>query len=328
MSDPVRDETPFASLTPEVILDAVERFDVRCDGRFLALNSYENRVFRVGVEDAAALVAKFYRPGRWSDDQIREEHSFADEMAALEIPVAAPIKSANGDSVVAHKGFRVALFPMLAGEWPDLDRPGRLRWLGRFLGRIHALGRVRGFEHRPSLDVSELGYGASRFLIEHAFIPQELTQEYAELSDELLAMIESRLEAVPTFQLRLHGDCHPGNVLWSEMGPAFVDLDDSRMGPAVQDLWMLLSGEPDEQRAQLEELLAGYQLFTEFDRREIALIEALRTLRQIYYAGWIGRRWHDPAFPRAFPWFESPSYWRGHVEDLRAQRVALGAEGQ
>lgn len=323
MTDSLERETPFASLSPETILDAAERFGIRCDGRFLALNSYENRVFRIGVEDAAPVVAKFYRPGRWSDDQIREEHAYAEEMAALEIPVAAPFKANGDDTVVVHEGFRVALFPMLAGEWPDLDRPGRLRWLGRFLGRIHALGRVRSFTHRPSLDVAELGYSASRFLTEHAFVPPDLAHEYTHLSGELLAMVEARLAAVPTFQLRLHGDCHPGNVLWSEHGPAFVDLDDARMGPAVQDLWMLLSGEHDEQQAQLEELLQGYQLFNEFDRREIALIEALRTLRLIYYAGWIGRRWHDPAFPRAFPWFESPSYWRGHIDDLRAQHVAL-----
>ena len=316
-------EVPFRALTPETMLDAVERFGGRCDGRFLALNSYENRVFRIGLEDTEPVVAKFYRPGRWRDEQILEEHAFAHELAAFEIPVAAPLRDAAGATLIEHAGFKVALFPMLAGEWPDLDRCGRLRWLGRFLGRIHGVGRTRPFQYRAALDVERFGETPARFLIESEFVAEDVRLAYAQTTRHLLAQVSQRFELVPAFQLRVHGDCHPGNVLWSDAGPAFVDLDDACNGPAVQDLWMLLSGDSHEQRAQLEELLAGYEVFTDFDRREIDLIEALRALRLIHYAGWIARRWHDPAFPQAFPWFGTRSYWSGHVDDLRQQLEVL-----
>ncbi len=321
MTEP--DPTPFAGLGPDQILGAAERFGLEPDGRFIALNSYENRVYQIGVEDARPVVGKFYRPGRWSDDAIREEHAFAAELAAQEIPVAVPIEGPDGDTLVHHAGYRVALFPRLAGDWPDLDRPGRLAWVGRFLGRIHAVGRVRGFEHRPRIDVDGMGRDAAAYLLGHGFLPAELESAYREVSGALLDAVAARLDAVAHFQIRLHGDCHPGNVLWSDDGPAFVDLDDCRSGPAVQDLWMLLSGEPWEQRAQLESLIEGYGVFADFDWREAELIEPLRSLRMVYYAGWLARRWDDPAFPQAFPWFGSYPYWRDHVEDLRRQCEAL-----
>ena len=314
---------PFASLDPDVILSAAEVFGLEPDGRFIALNSYENRVYQIGVEGGTPVVAKFYRPERWDDAAILEEHEFALELQSHEIPVAAPVEGPGGGTLVHHRGFRVAVFPRLAGDWPDLDRPGRLAWLGRFLGRIHAVGRVRAFRHRPVVDVQEMGRDAARFLLQHDFLPLELETGYRDVSAALLDAVERRLGSVSTFTLRLHGDCHPGNVLWSHTGPAFVDLDDCRSGPAVQDLWMLVSGEPWEQRAQLESLIEGYSLFTDFDWRELELVEALRSLRMVYYAAWLARRWHDPAFPQAFPWFGSHGYWRDHVEDLRRQMELL-----
>ena len=319
---PVNDQpepAPFAALDPDTILGAVEAFDLEPDGRFIALNSYENRVYQIGIEEARPVVAKFYRPGRWSDEAILEEHAFARELGEHEIPVAVPLAGPGGETLVHHRSFRVALFPRLAGDWPDLDRPGRLAWLGRFLGRIHAVGRVRPFAHRPDVNVEEMGRGAAAFLLERGFLPLEEERPYREVSATLLDAVEARLASVATFSLRLHGDCHPGNVLWSDEGPAFVDLDDCRTGPAIQDLWMLVSGEPWEQRAQLESLVEGYRVFTDFDWRELELMEALRSLRMVYYAAWLARRWHDPAFPQAFPWFGTHGYWRDHVADLRRQ---------
>jgi Ser/Thr protein kinase RdoA (MazF antagonist) len=315
--------TPFAALGPEAILSAAERFGLEPDGRFIALNSYENRVYQIGIEGGPPVVAKFYRPGRWGDAAIREEHAFAAELAAQEIPVAVPVTGPSGETLVHHEGYRVAVFPRLSGDWPDLDRPGRLPWLGRFLGRIHAVGRTRAFEHRPGIDVDGMGRDAAGFLLHHGFLPLELETAYRGVTDELLGAVQARMEAAPHFCIRLHGDCHPGNVLWSSEGPAFVDLDDCRRGPAVQDLWMLLSGEPWEQRAQLESLVEGYAVFADFDWREVELIEALRSLRMVYYAGWIARRWDDPAFPQGFPWFGTHQYWRDHVDDLRRQCDAL-----
>jgi len=321
------DQTPFAGLGPDQILSAAEAFGLEPDGRFIALNSYENRVYQIGVEDGRPVVAKFYRPRRWSDEAIQEEHDFTAELAAQEIPVAAPITSPGGETLVHHQGFRVALFPRLAGDWPDLDRPGRLAWVGRFLGRIHAVGRVRPFVHRPSVDVDEMGRGAAAFLLDSGLLPMELENRYRQVSGELLDSVQARLASVPYFTLRLHGDCHPGNVLWSQGGPSFVDLDDCRSGPAIQDFWMLVSGEPWEQRAQLESLLEGYGVFMDFDWRELELMEPLRSLRMVYYAGWLARRWNDPAFPQAFPWFGSYQYWRDHVEDLSRQLEALCGSG-
>ena len=317
------DQTPFAGLGPDQILSAAEVFGIETDGRFIALNSYENRVYQIGVESSQPVVAKFYRPGRWSDEAICEEHEFTAELAAHEIPVAVPMTSPGGATLVHHEGFRVALFPRLAGDWPDLDRPGRLAWVGRFLGRIHAVGRVRPFRHRPGIDVQEMGFGAAAFLLDNDFLPLEIQSTYRQVTTELLAAVQARMESVAHFSLRLHGDCHPGNVLWSDEGPAFVDLDDCRSGPAVQDFWMLVSGESWEQRAQLESLLEGYCVFMDFDWRELELIEALRSLRMVYYAGWLARRWNDPAFPQAFTWFNTHQYWRDHMDDLSRQLAML-----
>lgn len=314
---------PFDGLGPEQVLDAVEAAGFRCDGRFLALNSYENRVYQVGLEDAEPLVAKFYRPGRWSDEAILEEHAFSIQLAAAEIPVVAPLE-VNGRTLLKHAGFRFALFPRRGGHWPELATTEDREWVGRFLGRIHALGATATFRHRPTLDVESFGVEPAQYLTENGWIPDHMVGTYRDLVDALLERIRAAYQRAGRIRhIRLHGDCHPGNILWTDTGPHFVDLDDCRNGPAVQDLWMLLSGDRAEQSLQLSDILAGYEEFHDFDRRELHLIEALRTLRMIHYAAWLARRWDDPAFPQAFPWFGTERYWEEHIVSLREQAALL-----
>lgn len=317
-------EHPYSRLTPDLILTALEAADFRCDGRLLALNSYENRVYQVGIEDQPPVVVKFYRPGRWSRAAILEEHAFSQELVEQEIPVIAPLQDSNGETLHLHDGFLFAVYPRCGGRWPDLDTREQRQQMGRFLGRLHAVGSVAQFEHRGKLDINLLGHSARSFLLEQQLIPNYLIDAYSTLSAELLERIQDRFDtAGPLRQIRLHGDCHPGNVLWTDTGPHFVDLDDSRNGPAIQDIWMLLSGETEEMRTQLEDLLEGYQTFFDFNYSGVLLIEPLRTLRIMNYAAWIARRWDDPAFPRAFPWFDSPRYWEEHILSLREQAAAL-----
>jgi Ser/Thr protein kinase RdoA (MazF antagonist) len=321
---PVTDPHPYAALSPDTVLDAVEQAGHRPDGHLLALNSYENRVYQVGVEDAAPLVVKFYRPARWSDEAIQEEHDFAAALAEAEIPVVAPLRGPEGESLLRHVGFRFALFPRRGGRTPDLDDPDHLEWLGRYLGRIHELGAARAFAHRPLLDVDGYAGTAARLLLDGGWLPPELSHRYRAVTDALLARSHAVFDALSAVRwIRLHGDCHPGNILWTDAGPHFVDLDDCRMGPAIQDLWMLLSGEREERALQLAYLREGYETFHALDPREVALIEPLRALRMIHYAGWLARRWDDPAFPLAFPWFGTPQYWQDHVASLEVQLGAL-----
>lgn len=313
---------PFAGLTPDCLLNALEGLGLPVNGQLLALNSYENRVYQVGQDDAPPLVAKFYRPERWSDAQILEEHAFVAELAGHEIPVVGALSIA-GRTLHQHAGFRFALFPRRGGRAPELDRPDTLQWLGRFLGRIHAVGAVTPFALRPTLDAASFGAEPLAFLADCPFIPDELRAVYLGVARQALDGVARGYDRAGAITpRRLHGDCHAGNVLWTEAGPHFVDFDDCRMGPAVQDLWMLLSGERSEQSAQLADLLAGYEDFCEFDTRELYLVEALRTLRLIHYSAWLARRWHDPAFPAAFPWFDSPRYWQDQILALREQ-IAL-----
>lgn len=314
---------PFGTLGPDQVLDAVEAAGFRCDGRFLALNSYENRVYQVGIEDAAPVVVKFYRPGRWSDDAILEEHTFSRQLADAEIPVVAPL-AIEGQTLLHGGGFRFAVFPRRGGRWPELGDPDTREWLGRFLGRIHAVAAISRFRHRPALDRETYGVEPSRYLLEAGLIPAHLVEAYRTLIEDLLTRIDACYARAGAFtQIRLHGDCHPGNILWTDTGPHFVDLDDCRTGPAVQDLWMLLSGDRQEQSLQLSDIVAGYEEFHDFDRRELHLIEALRTLRMINYAAWLARRWSDPAFPLAFPWFGTERYWDEHVLALREQAALM-----
>ena len=316
---------PYDRLTPEVVLDAVESFGVECDGRFLALNSYENRVYQVGVEDGAPLIAKFYRPARWSDAAILEEHAFAAELAEREIPVVAPLTGANGETLFRHEGFRFALYPRRGGRAPELDDPENQRVLGRFIARIHALAATRRFQHRPALSV-ESATSELEFLLESGRIPAELVHNYRAAAEQVLQQAAAAFESVYDLQrLRLHGDCHPGNILWTEQGPHFVDLDDAVTGPAAQDLWMLLSGDRHDMQRQLIPLLEGYAEFHDFDPQELRLIEPLRGLRLIRYAAWLARRWDDPAFPLHFPWFALPRYWEEQMLTLREQCERLDA---
>jgi Ser/Thr protein kinase RdoA (MazF antagonist) len=311
---------PYAALTPEVVLDAISALGLSPDGRLLALSSYENRVYQVWLEDAAPVVAKFYRPGRWSEAQIDEEHAFARELAEREIPVVAPLFSSS------FHGFRVAVYPRRGGRSPELGDPKTLEWIGRFLGRIHAVGATKRFVHREALTPQNFGHDARAYLLAGSFIPAELLEPWKAVTEQALELVSHCYSrAGDAKNIRLHGDCHPGNILWTDEGPHFVDLDDARMGPALQDLWMLLSGDRAAMSRQLHEVLKGYQQFMAFDRRSLNLLEALRTLRLIHYSAWIARRWDDPAFPAAFPWFDTQRYWQDRILELREQ-IALMQE--
>jgi len=319
---------PYAGLTPDTVLDALESVGLRGDGRMLGLNSYENRVYQIylekdeGASGPESVVAKFYRPQRWSDAQIIEEHEFVRELAAGELPVVAatPI---GGKTLNEFAGFRFAVYPRRGGRAPELEDRETLQWMGRFIGRIHAVGALASFVERPDLDIEGFGDEPRDWLLEHRFIPGDLEEAWTSAVDLALAGVENSYErAGDIAYLRLHGDCHAGNVLWTADGPHFVDFDDARMGPAVQDLWMLLSGDRSSQTRQLADVLAGYEDFHAFDPRELHLIEALRTLRLIHYSAWLARRWHDPAFPAAFPWFNTHRYWQDRILELKEQ-IAL-----
>jgi Ser/Thr protein kinase RdoA (MazF antagonist) len=318
------DAHPYSRLTPDAVLDAVAAGGFSPDGRLLTLNSYENRVYQVWLDDAQeghdVLVAKFYRPERWSDAQIDEEHAFARELVEREIPVVAPLKS------LTFNGFRIALYPRRGGRTPELDDPRTLEWIGRFIGRIHAVGAIQPFNLREALTPESFGDQPRAFLLGSDFVPAELRDAWTAVTEQALNAVRGcYARAGEVRSLRLHGDCHPGNILWTHQGPHFVDLDDARMGPAMQDLWMLLSGDRAAMTRQLGDVLRGYEDFAELDRRELHLLEALRTLRLIHYSAWIARRWDDPAFPAAFPWFDTPRYWQDRILELREQ-IALMQE--
>lgn len=314
---------PFQQLTPDFVMDAVESQGFRCDCRNLTLNSYENRVYQVGIEDSAPLIAKFYRPNRWTEQQIIEEHELSLELAGHELPVVAPWRNPAGQSLFQHHGFHFALYPRQGGHAPEFDNLDNLLILGRMLGRMHRIGAVQRFAERPTLDSQSFGH-ASVALISEKFIPSEYCESYRILTSQLLEKIEQALtDAGQVRFIRTHGDCHSGNILWRDNAPHFVDFDDSRMAPAVQDLWMMLSGDRPRKLVQLDALLEGYNEFNSFDPAELRLIEPLRTLRMLHYSAWLASRWDDPAFPIAFPWFNSMHYWGEHILELREQLAAL-----
>ena len=325
---------PYAALMPDRVLDALEHQGYRCDGRLLALNSYENRVYLVGLDDGTQCVAKFYRPARWSDQQILEEHRFVDELAAREIPVVPAIVDASGESLHAHGGFRFAVFERRGGRAPELESRSIRQWLGRFIGRIHAVGGTASFAHRPAVDIESFGFEPRRWITERHIVPPSLAGVWTSVVDQALAAAAAcEARAGASQSIRLHGDCHAGNILWTEGdtarggtrpgGPHFVDFDDSRSGPALQDLWMLLSGSREAMTLQLADLLEGYEQFRSFDARELHRLEALRTLRMIHYSAWLARRWDDPAFPAAFPFFGTERYWQDQILALREQVAAM-----
>jgi Ser/Thr protein kinase RdoA (MazF antagonist) len=333
-------DIPYRGLTPDVVLDALDSVSLRGDGRLIQLNSYENRVFQVFLEDGTVVVAKFYRPGRWSDAQILEEHAFSLELAAQEIPVVAPLVltvspdfaskvslSTNDDGVGTLATFqtvdgelRFAVTPRCSGHAPELDNDDTLRRIGRFLGRLHAVGKQRPFLKRRTLSVNAVGAAARDWLVAHGSVPMEVASSWLSTVNQALDAAQRLFdEAAPTASIRLHGDCHPGNMLWSPAGPHFVDLDDAVQGPAIQDLWMLLSGDAAAMSRQMSVVLSGYTDFMDFDVAELRLIEALRSLRMIHHSAWLAQRWNDPAFPIAFPWFGGVAYWQQQVTQLREQ---------
>jgi Ser/Thr protein kinase RdoA (MazF antagonist) len=336
--------TPYEGLTPDAVLDALAEVGCFGDGRLIQLNSYENRVFQVFLEDRSVVVAKFYRPDRWSDAQILEEHAFAQELAAQDIPVIAPLTlalsvQATHTTTVSSAPHtlatvrnvagqhRFSLSPRRSGRSPELEDPAVLEWIGRFIGRMHAVGRKQPFKHRRTLSVAEFGLASRDYLLATKVVSPQWQERWATLVNQVLQLTQERFDELQSSgnatTIRLHGDCHVGNVLWTENGPHFVDLDDAVMGPAVQDLWMLLSGEKNAARQQLRALLAGYEQFMDFDDRELSLIEPLRSLRIIHYSAWLARRWSDPAFPAAFPWFGTDAYWSEQITQLQDQLDAM-----
>ncbi len=324
---------PYELLGPDQVLDAVESLGLETTARVFGLNSYENRVYQIGLASGDYIVAKFYRPERWSNEQILEEHSFAQELADLDIPVVPPMWISPGDGrpeqtlhnfACGEQNFRFALFPRLAGRAPELDNPDNLLVMGRFLGRVHLAGAQRQFEHRVTLSTERFAIASREFLLANDFIPPSLVPAYESLSRDLIdRLLPVFVQAKNCRILRLHGDCHPGNILWRDDRPHFVDFDDAMSGPAIQDLWMMLAGDRDQQQGQLLEIVEGYEEFFEFDARELALIEPLRTLRIMHYSAWLARRWQDPAFPHSFPWFNTERYWAEHILELREQMSAL-----
>ncbi|MDD2898099.1 MAG: serine/threonine protein kinase [Desulfuromonadaceae bacterium] len=314
---------PFQRLTPSLVMDAVESQGFICDSRTFALNSYENRVYQVGIDESLPVIAKFYRPERWSEEQIREEHAFCFELVEQELPIVAPLLNSEGESLLQYDGFYFALYHRQGGHAPEFDNLANLKILGRLLGRIHAIGAVQPFYHRPTLDRESFGTNSVR-LIEERFIPDEYRASYVAVTGQLLDAIDTIFAEVgPVSIIRTHGDCHAGNILWRDNAPHFVDFDDARMAPAVQDLWMMFSGERPRQLAQLDSLLEGYREFNDFDPRELRLIEPLRTLRMLHYSAWLARRWSDPLFPHTFFWFNTTRYWGEHILELREQLGAL-----
>jgi Ser/Thr protein kinase RdoA (MazF antagonist) len=325
---------PYQALTPDVVQDALASVGLVGDGRQIALNSYENRVYQVYLENGTVVVAKFYRPERWTDAQILEEHAFSAELMAAEIPLVGPLVLA-GNTLHHFGGFAFSVNPRRGGRMPEFDDPDVLEWVGRFLARLHRVGASQAFVERPALDLQSFGIDSRNWLLQHDQVPLDVQSAWTKTAKDALDLIASHAYLTSTGGLiRLHGDCHPGNILWTPLeapasiqpGPHFVDLDDTRMGPAVQDLWMLLSGERAQQQRQLGFLIDGYEQFRAFDRRELALIEPLRTLRLLHYSAWLARRWRDPTFPINFPWFGSSDYWQGQVQMLQDQIEAMQAD--
>ena len=311
---------PFDALTPDLILQAITEQGFNVDGRVNALNSYENRVYQIGIDGTAPLIAKFYRPDRWSHAQIQEEHDFCFAAVEHDLPVVTPLKNDQNISVYSHESFTFSLFPRTGGYAPELDHQDNLSIMGRTLARLHQVGAQQAYQHRPTLDVNGFGHACVDF-VGNQFIPIEHQSSYRSVTAELLTIIAEQLHGAK--HIRVHGDLHVGNILMRDEIPNLVDFDDSRMAPAIQDIWMLLSGEPHEQSVQLQKIISAYNEFNDFPFQELTMIESLRTLRMIHHTAWLAKRWHDPAFPPAFPWFDTHHFWTQHITDLQHQLLAL-----
>ena len=317
-----------------MVLDALSGLGLAVDGRLSALSSYENRVYLAHLDDDSSVVAKFYRPARWSEAQIREEHAFTSELVAEDIPVVGPLllnDMSLHEARVVHDGvdghFWFSVSPRRGGRAPELDDPEVLMWIGRLMARMHLVGERHAFAVRPALNLHTFGELPREQLVLQQQIAPEVQQQWLDLCNQALALVKRQMPTELNL-LRLHGDCHPGNILWTpegmpEPGPHFVDMDDARTGPAVQDLWMLVHGEVAERRQKMEIVLEGYESVRRFDRRELQCIEPLRTLRIIHYSAWLAGRQDDPAFPMHFPWFGTADYWRGQCDTLREQIEAM-----
>lgn len=325
-ADPNSATDAFRNLSPDEILDAVESIGLMSDGRLLALNSYENRVYQVGLEDDNPIIAKFYRPNRWADAAIQEEHDYTLELADEEIPVVPPTRI-DGKTLHHYGPYRFAIYERRGGRAPELDNPEHLEQLGRFVGRIHKVAGTKKFTDRPTINVEQFAQIPRTFLLENNFMPAHLAEAYEGLSDDVIKRIGLCFERAGKIDhIRLHCDFHPGNILWRDDKPNIVDFDDARMGPAIQDLWMFLSGDRQYMTARLGDLLVGYEDFCEFNPAELNLVEALRAMRIMHHAYWLANRWDDPAFPLAFPWFNSDHYWEEHILSLREQAAHMQEE--
>ncbi len=322
--DETKEIDSFQNLGPDEILNAIESIGLECDGHVFALNSYENRVYQIGINESEPVIAKFYRPARWSDEAIKEEQQFTIQLTECEIPVVAPIFDKKSETLYRHKNFRFSLYPRKGGRPPELDNPEHLKQFGRFIARIHNIGAVEPYQYRPTLEPESFGTDCNIYLLENGFIPIELVTAYRTLTEDVMKRIYQCYDrAGDVSAIRLHGDCHYGNILWRDDIPFILDFDDARMGPAVQDLWMFLSGDREYMTERLTDLLEGYSEFRDFNVRELYLIEALRSLRIMYHAAWLARRWHDPAFPMAFPYFNTQQYWEDHILSLREQTALM-----
>ena len=313
----------FKSLSPDTIIDGLESAGFTVDSGLLALNSYENRVYQFHDENLNKYVTKFYRPQRWQLAQIQEEHDFSFELDEHELPIVAPLKI-NGTSLFEHQGYHFAVFPCRGGRIFEVDNLDQLEWMGRFVGRIHAVSAQKPFVHRPSFTVDEMLYQASDTIEKSNFVSRVLHKPFFTILAQVIDVAAKQYQAVnKVTQIRLHGDCHAGNILWRDEGPHFVDLDDCRTGPAIQDLWMMLSGDRQQQLLQIDTLLMGYNEFFSFEPTQLVLIESLRTMRVVNYMAWLCMRWQDPAFPQNFPWFNTEKYWEEQILMLKEQMYAL-----